>query len=73
MFFIREGLIIKRLENLETKLSETICLELAVSSKNWFILFACRTPQENIKYVFFNELTETLSKAVDNYTTKIQL
>ena len=67
MVFIREGLITKRLENLETKLSETICLELTVSNKKWFILFAYRPPQENNKYVFFNELTETLSKAVNNY------
>ena len=49
MVFVREGLITKRLENLETKLSETICLELAVSSKKWFILFAYRFPQENNK------------------------
>ena len=26
-----------------------------------------RPPQENNKYVFFNDLTETLSKAVNNY------
>ena len=53
MVFIREGLITKRLENLETKLSETICLELTVSNKKWFILFAYRPPQENSKPVFF--------------------
>ena len=67
MVFIREGLITKRLENSETKLSETICLELTVSNKKWFILFAYRPPQENNKYVFFKELTETLNKAVNNY------
>ena len=67
MVFIREGLITKRLENLETKLSETICLELTVSNKKWFILFAYRPPQENNKHVFFNELNETLSKAVNSY------
>ena len=61
MVFIREGLITKRLENLEIKISETICLELTVSNKKWFILFAYRSPQENNKYVFFNELNETLS------------
>ena len=65
--FIREGLITKRLENLETKISETICLELTVSNKKWFILFAYRPPQENNKYTFFNELNETLSKAVNSY------
>ena len=64
--FIREGLITKRLENLETKISETICLELTVSNKKWFILFAYRPPQENNKYTFFNELNETLSKAVNS-------
>ena len=67
MVFIREGLITKRLENLETKISETICLEVTVSNKKWFILFAYRPPQENNKYVFFNELNETLSKAVNSY------
>ena len=59
-------MITKRLGNLETKLSETICLELTVSNKKWFILFGFRPPQENNKYVFFNELNETPSKAVNN-------
>ena len=52
MVFIRD-LITKRLENLQTKLSETICLELTLSNKKWFILFAYRPPQDNNKYVFF--------------------
>ena len=52
MVFIIEGLITKRLGKLETKLSETIWLELTVSDKKWFILFAYRPPQEN-KHVFF--------------------
>ena len=67
MVFIREGLIRKRLENLETKLSEIICLELTVCNKKWFVLFAYRPPQENNKHAFFNELNETLSKAVNSY------
>ena len=49
--FIREGLITKRLVNLESKLSETTFLELTVSNKKWFILFAYRPPQKNNKYV----------------------
>ena len=53
MVFIREGLITKRLENLETKLSETICLELTVFNNKWFMLFAYRPPQENSKRVFY--------------------
>ena len=60
-------MIIKRLEDLETKLSETICLELTVSNKKWFILFVYRPPQENNEHEFFNELNETLSKVVNSY------
>ena len=51
MVFIREGFTTKRLENLETKISETICLELTASNKKCFILFAYRPPQENKKHV----------------------
>ena len=39
MVFVREALITKRLENLETKLFETICLELKVSNKNGLYCF----------------------------------
>ena len=60
-------MIIKRLEDLETKLSETICLELTVSNKKWFILFVYRPPQENNEHEFFNELNETLTKVVNSY------
>ena len=70
---MREGLITKRLENLETKISETICLELTISNKKWFILFAYRPLQENNKYTFFNELNETLSKAVNSYENIIDI
>ena len=52
---------------METKLSETICLELTVSNKKWFILFAYRPPQENNKICIFNELNEKLCKAVNSY------
>ena len=67
MVFIREGVITTRLENLETKLSKTISLELTVSNKKCFVLFEYRPPLENNKHVFFNELKETLSKAVNSY------
>ena len=71
MVFIRECLITKRLENLETKLSETICLELTVSNKKWLVLLAYRPPQENNKHLFFSELNETISKAVNSYKNLI--
>ena len=71
MVFIREGLIRKRFENFEAKLSETICLELTISNKKWLILFVFRPLQENNKRVFLNELNETLSKAGNSYENLI--
>ena len=35
LVYLRDGIISKRLENLEGKHSETICLELIVSRKKW--------------------------------------
>ena len=67
MDFIREGLITKRLENFETKLSERICLELTVSNKIRYILFTYRHLQENNNYVFFNGFNETLIKVVNSH------
>ena len=40
--FMRKGSIRRRLPKFETKVTETISVELAVSKKKWFILFAYR-------------------------------
>ena len=44
MVFVKNGLIAKRIKSLETKISETICIELTISKKKWCILFAYRPP-----------------------------
>ena len=62
MVYIRDGIIAKRLENLEGKYSETICLELTVSKKKWCITFAYRPPSNGNKAIFFKELTTSLSQ-----------
>ena len=62
MVYIRDGIIAKRLENLEGKRSETICLELTISKKKWDITFAYRSPSNDNKAIFFNELTTFLSQ-----------
>ena len=62
MVYTRDGIIAKRLENLEGKHSETICLELTVSKKKWCITFAYRPPSNDNKAIFFNELTTSLSQ-----------
>ena len=40
--YIREGFISKRMSEYETKTSETICLELSLKTKKWFIMFGYR-------------------------------
>ena len=65
--YIRDGIIAERLENLEGKHSETICLELTVSKKKWCITFAYRPPSNDNKAIFFNELTTSLSQITNLY------
>ena len=67
MVYTRDGIIAKRLENLEGKHSETICLELTVSKKKWCITFAYRPPSNDNKAIFFNELTTSLSQITNLY------
>ena len=64
--FIKRGQIFSRLKQFETK-SQTIFLELTISNKKWLLVFAYRPPNNANKQLFFNELTESLSKAVNNY------
>ena len=47
LVYVKQGIITQRLENLETKFSETICIELNISKKKWCALFAHRPPKQN--------------------------
>ena len=51
----------------ETKLSETICTEFKVSKKKWFCLSVYRPPSHNNVVSFFEELNDSLSRAINNY------
>ena len=42
-------------------------MELTISNKKWFILFAYRPPKDNNKNSFFEDLTKTLDQAVNKY------
>ena len=64
--YIREGFISKRMSEYETKTSETICLELSLKNKKWFIMFGYR-PESISRDLFFEEINLTLSKAMDKY------
>ena len=40
--YIREGFICKRVTDFETPTSETICIELSLRNKKWFVMFGYR-------------------------------
>ena len=42
LIYVKQGIMAKRLENLENKLSETICIEITISKKKLYALFAYR-------------------------------
>ena len=64
---VKDCLIVNRIKEFETNKSETICLELTISNKKWFIMYAYRPLNETNKKVCFDELDETLDKAVNRY------
>ena len=56
----KEGSVVNRIKEFETNKSETICLELTISNKKWFIMYAhYRPPNETNKKVFFDELNDS--------------
>ena len=64
MVFVRNDIIAKRLESLEGKESETICIEFTISKKKWCTTFAYRPPKNDNKVIFFNELNLSLNQWV---------
>ena len=60
-------MIVNRIKEFETNRSETICLELTISNKKCFIMYACRPPNETNKKVLFDQLNETIDNAVKKY------
>ena len=66
LVFVKNGLTAKRVKDLETKVSETICLELTISWKKWCILFAYKPPKHN-NILFFQEISNSLNQVVNKY------
>ena len=66
MVFVKDGMINKRLDSYETKNAETICIELTISNRKWFIMFAYR-PESIDRALFFTEVKDSLTKAFANY------
>ena len=63
MVFTRKELLAKRLENFETKSTETICIGRLISKRKWSIMFTYRPPK--YEKVFFQETSKTLSQAIN--------
>ena len=61
--FLREGLTARKPRDFERDATEAIFLELAISNKTWFFIFACRPPISNNKDIFFSELSSSLDRA----------
>ena len=55
LIFLKNGLIDKRVKDLETKVSETICIELTISKKKWCILSVYKPPKQN-SVLFFQQI-----------------
>ena len=64
--FVREGFIVKQMRNVETENAETICLELVIALKKWWVLFAYLPPDTN-KAMVFNEICIILNKILGKY------
>ena len=69
--FVKKGIISKRLKDLETNLSETICTEIPISKKRWFCMSVYKPPSSSNMDTFFAESTTSLSKAVNKFDNLI--
>ena len=69
--FVRKGFITKKIKKYETKVSEIIASEFTISKKKWFCLSFYRPPTSNNLDIFFEELANSLSKAVNKYDNLI--
>ena len=65
--FVKKGIITKRHKDLQTNLSEAICMEITISKKRWFCMSVYRPPSSSNIDTFFDELTISLSKAVNKF------
>ena len=63
---MRDSIVAKKLPHCESPSIGLFFIELTISKRKWYVLFACRLPNFN-KGDFFNEISITLSKASKSY------
>ena len=61
--YVRKGVIYKRPKHLETATSESICSELTIAKKKLFCMSIYRPQNHSNIDTFFNEITNSLTKA----------
>ena len=54
------------MQSFETENAETICIELNISGRKWFIAYTYR-PESIDRHLFFEEISNTLNKAITSY------
>ena len=65
--FLRRGIICKRISDFELSFSECICSELTISKRRWLCFSRYRPPDPGNLSIFFEELSESLSKVILKY------
>ena len=65
--FFRRGIICKRISYLELSFSECICSELTISKSKWLCFSVYGPPDPGNLSIFFEEQSESLSKAILKY------
>ena len=67
IMFVKRGIICKRISDFELSFSECICSELTISKSRWICFSICRPPDPGNLSIFFEELSESLRKAILKY------
>ena len=65
--FVRRGIICKRVSDVQLSFSECICSEFTITNSRWLCFSIYRPPDPDNRSIFFEELSELLSKAILKY------
>ena len=57
----------RRLRGFQGDTTEVVCLKLTKCKKIWVIIFVCRPPIKNNKYIFFSKLSISLNPTTTKY------
>ena len=73
LVYIKKGTPCKRLKTYEEANIESICFEITIKSRKWFILAFYRPPNNENLHIFFNYISKCTEKAFCKYENIILL